>query len=218
MKTSKLFLTTALAASLLAMISTAQGADLITTEEMLSARVDYLEQRLKDSDFDNDGFSPVQGDCDDSDATVNPGSNTAEIGGDGIDNNCDGATDNVPLSSDVDLDGLTDWEECSTYHTDPGKTDTDGDSLPAAGKWESYQCNCKQVCTQTGPFGVCAKYSTVCSTCQRWVESNPAVNMSDGLEVFNYGTSPILMDSDGDHVNDGTEIRNKTNPLNPANK
>ncbi len=42
-------------------------------------------------DFDGDGFTIAQGDCDDSDIAINPGH--AEICGDGKDNNCDGLTD-----------------------------------------------------------------------------------------------------------------------------
>jgi hypothetical protein len=54
---------------------------------------------LRHSDFDNDGFSPANGDCDDAVFDINP--NVAEIDGDGIDNNCDGIIDNAPSSPPV---------------------------------------------------------------------------------------------------------------------
>jgi hypothetical protein len=42
-------------------------------------------------DADADGFSVVQGDCNDTDASINPGA--TEVVGDGIDNNCNGTID-----------------------------------------------------------------------------------------------------------------------------
>jgi len=214
MKNRQLLLSSTLAAAILFAIPNVQAADLTTTVQLLTERVDYLEQRLINSDLDNDGYTPAQGDCDDSDATINPATTTPEVGGDGLDNNCDGLIDNVPLSNDADNDGLTDVDELGTYHTDPAKKDTDGDSLAAIGKWENYQCNCTQKCTNW----TCTSYTTTCSTCQRWVETAAAVDMGDGVEVFNYGTDPTRKDTDGDGINDGTEIRNKTNPLNSASK
>lgn len=215
MQTNKLILISFLAAFQLLLTSSAQALDPSTTEEILNARIDYLEQRLINSDFDNDGFSPSQGDCDDTNASINPDATTAEVGGDGIDNNCDGKIDDVALSSDVDNDGLSDWDECSIYHTDPSNADTDADSLPPIRKLQNYSCNCKKVCSLPGPFGICYQYTQTCDTCQRWVDSAPAVDMGDWAEVFQYGTNPTLADTDGDQINDGVEIRNSTDPVNP---
>ncbi len=55
------------------------------------------------SDEDGDGFSVSTGDCDDDDAEINP---TAEEICDGLDNNCDGETDEgVQLTFYADADG-----------------------------------------------------------------------------------------------------------------
>ncbi|MEZ4955849.1 MAG: T9SS type A sorting domain-containing protein [Saprospiraceae bacterium] len=67
-------------------------------------------------DADMDTYRPVDGDCDDADAALNPG--VAEIC-DGIDNNCDGQIDNglavhsgnVMFTSQAQLD---DWYGCPT--------------------------------------------------------------------------------------------------------
>ena len=63
-------------------------------------------------DADGDGYSQALGDCDDADATRNPGA--PELC-DGIDNDCDGATDEDDAQdastwyADADADGYGDW-------------------------------------------------------------------------------------------------------------
>ena len=54
------------------------------------------------SDVDADGFSVAAGDCDDTDASVNPGA--AEVWYDGVDQNCDGANDNDQDGDTVEVD------------------------------------------------------------------------------------------------------------------
>ena len=48
-----------------------------------------------DIDGDGDGFTENQGDCNDADATISPAA--TDIPGDGIDQDCDGADDDLPL-------------------------------------------------------------------------------------------------------------------------
>ncbi len=58
------------------------------------------------ADLDNDGFTPAQGDCEDADARVYPGAQ--DLGGDGVDADCDGVDgddndgDRYPAGSDCD--------------------------------------------------------------------------------------------------------------------
>jgi hypothetical protein len=55
---------------------------------------------LSNSDFDFDGYTPAIGDCDDSDASINPAA--VDVSDDGIDNDCDGFE---VTSLDYDGDG-----------------------------------------------------------------------------------------------------------------
>jgi len=57
--------------------------------EALRARIDALESR---TDADGDGFTPAEGDCNDSDPAVFPGA--AEVC-DGVDNDCDSTIDGI---------------------------------------------------------------------------------------------------------------------------
>ena len=62
------------------------------------------------SDFDGDGFTFADGDCNDNDANINP--NVPEIVGDAIDNNCNGVTDEplVPAAvGDLRDGGVVFW-------------------------------------------------------------------------------------------------------------
>ncbi len=68
------------------------------------------------SDADEDGYATEEGDCDDTDATVNP--DATEIYYDGIDQNCDELSDN-----DADLDGAEVDTDCN---------DNDATILPGA--------------------------------------------------------------------------------------
>ncbi len=64
---------------------------------------------LDESDADGDGFSILDGDCDDGDAAVYPEASEA---GNGYDDNCDGYADEGLESIDRDGDGYTSAEEC----------------------------------------------------------------------------------------------------------
>jgi hypothetical protein len=57
------------------------------------SRLADLEARLRNSDFDSDGFTPSTGDCNDANFDINPAAAEGIIA-DGLDNNCDGVIDN----------------------------------------------------------------------------------------------------------------------------
>ena len=63
-------------------------------------RLAYLEARLSNSDFDNDGYTPITGDCDDSKFDVNPNGSEGNMA-DGLDNNCDGMVDNLSNQANI---------------------------------------------------------------------------------------------------------------------
>jgi serine protease len=83
------------------------------------------------SDVDQDDWCVEEGDCNDNDATVNP--SAAEVCGDGIDNNCDGNTDEGCEAggscTDADGDGwCVEDGDCddSNAHVYPGHPDKGG--------------------------------------------------------------------------------------------
>jgi len=62
-----------------------------------------------DCDFDEDGYTPSQGDCDDHNPTIHPRASEclANGNGDGVDNNCNNYVDDGCLDTDADGDGYT---------------------------------------------------------------------------------------------------------------
>ena len=77
----------------------------------------FLGHIINDSDIDDDGdgYTENQGDCDDSNAQINPGATELE---DGIDNDCDGEVDELPNST-IDITGFitsnTTWTSNNIY-------------------------------------------------------------------------------------------------------
>ena len=71
-------------------------------------------------DFDGDGFTIADGDCNDNDAAVNP--EIIEIQGDGIDNNCNGVIDELEIVNigDIRSGGVV-------FYIAPTPVDLDGD-------------------------------------------------------------------------------------------
>jgi hypothetical protein len=81
----------------------AKGGNKPTNGNDLETRVQNLEDRLQNSDLDNDGFTPYEGDCNDADYDINPG--VYEILDDNIDNNCDGLIDDCASAQEF-CDGI----------------------------------------------------------------------------------------------------------------
>ena len=81
-----------------------------------------------DSDDDGDGFSENQGDCNDTDAAINPGA--ADTCGDRIDQDCNGSDLTcVDLNEDSDNDVLPDYDKVSINQAEPNRAYKDGDGL-----------------------------------------------------------------------------------------
>ena len=80
--------------------------DLQEQVDNLQAQIDELRNIQNLNDVDGDGFNELEGDCNDSESSINP--NAYEIR-DGIDNNCDGEIDEgyQGLSYPEDIDGNT---------------------------------------------------------------------------------------------------------------
>lgn len=83
------------------------------------------------TDADGDGYCATEGDCDDNDASVNPGA--SEVCGDNVDNDCDGSVDEgCSTCTDADGDGwCAEDGDCddSDPGTNPGETEVCGDSV-----------------------------------------------------------------------------------------
>ena len=64
-----------------------------------------MDPQPVDVDEDGDGYTEAMGDCDDADASVNPGAE--EVWYDGVDQDCDGGSDD-----DADRDGVPNGDDC----------------------------------------------------------------------------------------------------------
>jgi hypothetical protein len=100
-----------------------------------------------DLDEDNDGYTPGEGDCDDSDPDVNPGA--TEVCGDGIDNDCDGSPGPCELSgqfsvtnADTILYGETVEHGAGSAPAPVGDIDGDGHTdLVVTSPWADINLN-----------------------------------------------------------------------------
>ncbi len=131
-------------------------------------------------------------------------------------------------AQDSDNDGLTDAEELAGFRTqfgnrvftDPFKADTDGDGIPDG----------QEIGNRTGSFYRILADPTKADTDRDGVEdfvelrdlANPTKpfdpdsdddGLSDGEEVNDYATDPLVRDTDGDGFTDGDEVRSGEDPL-----
>ncbi len=166
----------------------------------------------QDVDNDGDGFTPLTGDCNDSDASIYP--NAPELC-DSKDNDCDNVIDNPP---DDDGDGL---HECNgdcddnnanvytgnTEVCDAVDNDCDGDVNEGTGSRPFLRRTCYGGPAGTAGVGLCKSGFEECSsssapywsgTCQG--EVVPATEVCDGDDNDCDGTTDEGFDQDGDGV------------------
>ena len=70
----------------------------------------FIDEGCNDSDADGDGYTVGQGDCDDTDATINPGA--YEVPGNNKDDNCDGRIDEP---TECDCSGTFNSDDINSY-------------------------------------------------------------------------------------------------------
>lgn len=131
------------------------------TGPTLEERVETLEVRAFDFDFDGDAFSPKGGDCNDADASINP--NALEVEGNDIDENCDDSL----LIVDFDGDGYFPPQDCDDDNSgiNPGEAEVCGDGIDnncTAGIDEGCQ-TCSLTLVSVTPSGICSLTDNVIS-------------------------------------------------------
>ena len=141
-------------------------------------------------DFDGDGWTEAEGDCDDDDANINPG--VPDNSNDGIDQNCDGIPDDGwvdPQEQDQDGDGYSPADgDC--LDTDPSFTpdaiddecdgmDQNCDGVPDDGFSDPYEPNDSWTFGDTGAVNYLGR-----------------LDEGDGLiEIYNYHSSDSDVDT-----------------------
>lgn len=188
--------------------------------------VNWLSDPLTfDPDNDSDEYYHFQ-DCDDDDASVNPG--MLELLN-GKDDNCDGLEDEGYNESDQDGDGLSDWDEFHIHGTSPISTDSDGDGISDDQEVEVYGSDplvvdldvdgdgaywfedCDDNDSSFAP-GVPEILDGMDNDCDGesdedffWIDSD-GDGITDYSEFHYFSTDPENGDSDGDGLPDGTEL------------
>ena len=188
-----------------------------------------------DADSDGDGFYWFQ-DCNDTNSDIYP---TAVELLNGIDDNCNGSWDEGFNLTDVDSDGLYDFEEYHEYGTDWLNPDTDMDGLEDGTEIFIHDTNPLVVDNDTDQDGF--YWFQDCNDTNASI--NPSIPESldgidnncndeidedffgtdadlDGLldmdEYLVHGTNPFDSDTDGDGLLDGIELfSTNTDPLSP---
>lgn len=112
-----------------------------------------------------------------------------------------------PLSNDTDDDGLNDGYEVS-IDTDPTEADTDDDGLSDLFE-DNHRSSPTEADTDDDNLGDEAEYNNSSNPLQPQSDND---GIPDGKEVKAFGTEPDATDSDGDFLDDDTELALGTNP------
>ncbi|PDH25311.1 MAG: hypothetical protein CND84_01995 [Marine Group II euryarchaeote MED-G35] len=188
--------------------------------------VNWLSDPLTfDPDNDSDEYYHFI-DCDDNDASVNPGMQELL---NGKDDDCDGLEDEGYNESDQDGDGLSDWDEFHVHGTSPINPDSDDDGISDDQEVEVYGSDpltvdldidgdgaywfedCDDNDSNFAP-GVPEILDGMDNDCDEesdedflWVDSD-GDGITDYSEFHYFSTDPGNGDSDGDGLPDGVEL------------
>ena len=188
--------------------------------------VNWLSDPLTfDPDNDSDEYYHFL-DCDDDDASVNPGMSELL---NGKDDDCDGFEDEGYNESDQDGDGLSDWDEFHLHGTSPISPDTDSDGISDDQEVEVYGSDpltvdldvdgdgaywfedCDDNDSSFAP-GVPEILDGMDNDCDEesdedffWIDSD-GDGITDYSEFHYFSTDPGDGDTDGDGIPDGTEL------------
>ena len=188
--------------------------------------VNWLSDPLTfDPDNDSDEYYHFL-DCDDDDASVNPG--MPELLN-GKDDDCNGFEDEGYNESDQDGDGLSDWDEFHLHGTSPISPDSDSDGISDDQEVEVYGSDpltvdldvdgdgaywfedCDDNDSSFAP-GVPEILDGMDNDCDEesdedffWIDSD-GDGITDYSEFHYFSTDPGDGDTDGDGIPDGTEL------------
>jgi subtilisin-like proprotein convertase family protein/subtilisin family serine protease len=178
-----------------------------------------------DPDSDLDSYYHFQ-DCDDDNPAVFPGSTELL---NGIDDDCDGLSDEGFNDTDADEDGLSDWSEYHVHGTNSTNADTDGDNLndsleigtlgtdplsaDADTDLDGYYWfeDCDDENPNRAP-NLPESLDGIDNDCDNlvdedfWSIDSDLDGLTDYEEFHNYSTSPYDGDSDDDGLPDGIEV------------
>jgi outer membrane protein OmpA-like peptidoglycan-associated protein len=136
-----------------------------------------------------------------------------------VDTDGDGLTDadekaiygTDPNNPDTDGDGLKDGDEVKMYKTDPLKKDTDGDRLLDGDEVLKYRTD--PLNKDTDGDGCIDGDEVLDMKTDPLKTDTDGDGLSDCDERNIYRTNPLVKDTDGDSADDGTEVKNGTDPL-----
>lgn len=118
-----------------------------------------------------------------------------------------------PNLSDTDEDELSDYDEVFIFKTNPLLKDTDGDGLNDGKEVLTYKTNPLQI--DSDGDGISDGDEVLIYKTDPTLIDSDGDTLSDYDEIFVYKTDPNKLDTDDGGVDDGTEVANETNPLNP---